>query len=248
VTFDLSELSIILIAMVVGGFVKGATGQGLPQIAIPVMASFLGVEHAVVVMAIPGVIANGWLLWTYRSHFRQTRDLPAMLVTGVFGAVAGTALLTTLDDRVLSLVLASVIGLYVVVFLAHPSFSLQPVVTRYSSPPVGLVAGVLQGSTGVSGPLLSTYLHAFRLDKETYVLSVTTMFLVFSIVQTVALTTLGLYTEARLGESLLALVPIMIMLPIGTRLTHTLSRRAFDLMILAVLVASGARLVYGALT
>jgi uncharacterized membrane protein YfcA len=248
VTFDLGQLSIILIAMVVGGFVKGATGQGLPQIAIPVIASFLGVEHAVVVMAIPGVIANGWLLWTYREHLRRTRDLPAMLATGIFGAVAGTALLTTLDDRVLSLVLASVIALYVVIFLTNPSFNLRPAVTRYSSPPVGLVAGVLQGSTGVSGPLLSTYLHAFRLDKETYVLSVTTMFLVFSIVQTVALAILGLYTEARLGESILALVPIMITIQIGTRVTHGLSRRAFDLMILAVLIASGARLVYGALT
>jgi uncharacterized protein len=248
VTFDLSELSIILIAMIVGGFVKGATGQGLPQIAIPVMASFLGVEHAVVVMAIPGVIANGWLLWTYRSHLRRTRDLPAILTTGIFGSVAGTVLLTTLDDRILSLVLASVIGLYVVFFLAHPSFSLRPAVTRYSSPPVGLAAGLLQGSTGVSGPLVSTYMHALRLDKETYVLSVATVFLVFSVVQAAALTILGLYTESRLGESLLALVPIMIMLPIGTRLTHGLSRRAFDLMILAVLVASGARLVYGALT
>jgi uncharacterized protein len=247
-TFDLSELSIILIAMVVGGFVKGATGQGLPQIAIPVMASFLGVEHAVVVMAVPGVIANGWLLWTHRSHLRQTRDLPAILATGVFGSVAGTVLLTTLDDRILSLALASVIVLYVVFFLAHPSFSLRPTVTRYSSPPVGLAAGLLQGSTGVSGPLVSTYVHALRLDKETYVLSVATVFLVFSVVQTAALTILGLYTESRLGESLLALVPIMIMLPIGTRLTHGLSRRAFDLMILAVLVASGARLVYGALT
>jgi uncharacterized membrane protein YfcA len=247
VTFDLGELSIILIAMVVGGFVKGATGLGLPPIAIPVMASFLGVEHAVVVMAIPGVITNAWMLWTYRSHLHRTRDLPAMLGTGVFGSVAGTTLLTTLDDRILSLVLASVIGLYVVVSLAHPSFSLRPTLTRYTSPPVGLAAGLLQGSTGVSGPLLSTYLHAFRLDKEAYVLSVTTVFLVFSVVQTVALAALGLYTESRVGESFLALVPIMIMLQIGTRLTHGLSRRAFDLVILAVLIASGARLVYGAL-
>jgi uncharacterized membrane protein YfcA len=247
VTFDLGELSIILIAMVVGGFVKGATGLGLPPIAIPVMASFLGVEHAVVIMAIPGVIANASLLWTYRSHLNRTRDLPAMLATGVFGSVAGTTLLTTLDDRILSLALASVIGLYVVVFLAHPSFSLRPTVTRYSSPPVGLAAGLLQGSTGASGPLVSTYMHALRLDKETYVLSVTTIFLVFSVVQTTTLAILGLYTENRLGESLLALVPIMIMLKVGTRLTRGLSRRAFDLMILAVLIASGARLVYGAL-
>jgi uncharacterized membrane protein YfcA len=247
VTFDVGEVSIILIAMVVGGFVKGATGQGLPPIAIPVMASFLGVEHSVVIMAIPGVIANAWMLWTYRSHIRRTRDLPAMLITGVLGAVAGTKLLTTLDDRILSLVLAFAIALYVVVFLAHPSFRLRQTVTRYSSPPVGLAAGLLQGSTGMSGPLLATYVHAFRLDKEAYVLSVTTLFLVFSVVQTAAFTFLGLYTESRLGESLLALVPIMIMLEIGTRVTQGMSRRAFDLMILAVLIASGARLIYGAL-
>ena len=246
-TFDVGELSIILIAMVVGGFVKGATGQGLPPIAIPVMASFLGVEHAVVVMAIPGVVTNAWMMWTHHGHLHRTRDLPAMLVTGVFGAVAGTTLLTTLDDRILSLALASAIGLYAVVFLAHPSFSLRRAVTRYTSPPVGLGAGLLQGSTGMSGPLVSTYVHALRLDKEAYVLSVTTVFLVFSVVQTAAFTILGLYTETRLGESLLALVPIMIMLEVGTRLTQGLSRRAFDLMILAVLIASGARLVYGAL-
>jgi uncharacterized membrane protein YfcA len=246
VTFDLSALSIILIAMIVGAFIKGATGQGLPQIAIPVMASFLGVEHAVVVMAIPGVVANGWLLWTYRSRASATRDLPAMILTGAVGSVAGTTLLTTLDDRILSLALASVIGLYVVVFLANPNFGLSQSITRYTSPPAGLAAGLLQGSTGVSGPLLSTYLHAFRLEKETYVLSITTMFMVLSVVQTVALAVLGLYSAERLGESLLALVPIMIMLAIGTRLTQRLSTRAFDLTILALLIASGTKLVYSA--
>jgi uncharacterized protein len=247
VTFSIGTLSIIVIAMSVGAFIKGVTGQGLPQIAIPVMASFLGVEHAVVVMAIPGIVSNAWLLWTYREHLHRTRDLPVMLVTGAFGAVAGTTLLTTLDERILSLALASVIVLYVIVFFTRPDFSLRPSLTRYSSPPVGLAAGLLQGSTGVSGPLVSTYLHAFRLDKETYVLSVTTVFMVYAVVQTGALAILGLYSAGRLGESLVALIPIMVMLALGTRLTQKLSRRAFDLIIVALLVASGTKLVYDAL-
>jgi hypothetical protein len=50
----LLELGIILVAIALGSFVKGVTGSGLPQIAIPVMAIFLGVERAVVLMAIPG--------------------------------------------------------------------------------------------------------------------------------------------------------------------------------------------------
>jgi uncharacterized protein len=247
VTSSIGSLSIILIAMSVGAFIKGATGQGLPQIAIPVMASFLGVEHAVVVMAIPSIVSNAWLMWTYRDHLQQTRDLPPMLVTGIFGAVVGTTLLTALDERVLSLALAAVIGLYVVVFFTQPEFRLEPAVTRYLSSPVGLASGVLQGSTGISGPLVSTYLHAFRLEKEAYVLSVTTVFMVFAVVQTVALAVLGLYDRARLAESLVALIPIMIMLGLGTRLTQTLSRRTFDLMIVALLIASGAKLVYDAL-
>lgn len=246
-SFDPDALVIILVAMAVGALIKGATGQGLPQIAIPVMASFLGVEHAVVIMAIPGIVANGWLLWTHRDRIHQTRDLSAMLVTGGFGAVAGTALLTSLDDRILSLALASVISLYVIVFFVHPAFRLPPSFTRYSSPPVGLAAGILQGSTGVSGPLVSTYLHAFRLDKETYVLSVTTVFMVYAVVQTAALAILGLYSASRLIQSLVALIPIMIMLRLGTRLTEKLSRRAFDLVILTLLMATGAKLVYDAL-
>ena len=74
-------------------------------------------------------------------------------------------------------------------------------------------------------------MHAFRLDKETYLVSITTVFMVYSLVQTAALAALGLYSTTRLGESLLALVPIVIMLGVGTRVTQGLSRRTFDLMI-----------------
>ena len=72
---ELLDLVVIVAAIAVGAFIKGATGGGLPQIAIPVMAVFLGVEHAVVVMTIPGVIANGWLVWTHRQEAGQTHDL-----------------------------------------------------------------------------------------------------------------------------------------------------------------------------
>ena len=40
------DLVVIVAALAIGAFVKGATGGGLPQIAIPVMAAFLGVERS----------------------------------------------------------------------------------------------------------------------------------------------------------------------------------------------------------
>lgn len=234
--------------MGVGAFVKGATGQGLPQIAIPVIATFLGVEAAVVIMAVPGIISNTWLIWTNRSFFSRTRDLPALLVMGTAGAVLGTILLKSLDPDILSLVLAGMIGLYILVYFLHPSLRLTPSVTRLTSPPVGAAAGVLQGATGISGPLISTYLHGFRLEKEIYVLSITTVFQVYALVQAITLAALGLYTTRLFVLSLLSLVPIMAFLPLGSRLTGRLSRRTFEYVILAVLLGSGLKLVFDGIT
>jgi hypothetical protein len=77
-----ASLAVIVTAMAVGAVVKGVTGSGLPTIAIPVMAGFLGVERAVVVMAIPTVVTNSWLLWEHRHHASGARDLPLMLGCG----------------------------------------------------------------------------------------------------------------------------------------------------------------------
>jgi uncharacterized membrane protein YfcA len=241
------ELAIILVAMAVGAFIKGVTGSGLPQIAIPVMASFIGVEPAVVIMAIPGVATNTWLLLTHRRHRFETRDLPSLLVMGIAGAVVGTWLLKSLDNSVLSLVLAAVVVLYVVVFLFRPQLSVPPAVTRFTSPGVGAMAGVLQGSTGVSGPVLMTYLHSFRLGKEAYVFSLTLLFQVYAVVQTAMLVALGLFTQTRLIYSLLSLIPIMVLLALGARVAKRLSRRTFDYVVLALMAGTALKLAYDGL-
>jgi uncharacterized membrane protein YfcA len=248
VSLQLDTVLIITAAMALGAFIKGATGAGLPQIAIPVMATFLGVEAAVVIMAIPGVLTNTWLLWNYRNRFRDTRDLPALLGTGIVGSIVGTMLLQTLDEDVLSFFVAGMIALYATLFFAHPNFRLSPNVTRYTSPPVGLASGLLQGATGISGPVVGTYLHSYRLPKEVFVLSISTVFQVFALVQTATLVGVGLYSAERVALSVLSLIPIMAMLRLGALFTNRLSRRTFDLVVLALLVASAMKLVYDALT
>ena len=242
------DLAVIVLAIAVGAFIKGATGGGLPQIAIPVMAVFLGVERSVVVMAIPGIVANGWLVWSHRREAALTRDLPGMLAGGVVGSVAGTMLLKSLDGRILSATLAAMIVAYICLALLRPGFAISERVTRVASPPVGLAAGGLQGATGISGPLLSTYLHGFGLPPRAYVFAVSTLFFVFASVQTVTLAAVGLYTSARLLESLLALVPIVVALPLGARAARRLSPQTFQRIVLVLLAVSVVSLLHDALT
>ena len=241
------ELAIIVAAIGIGSFIKGATGSGLPQIAIPVMATFLGVERAVVIMAIPGVLSNGWLIWANRDGMQTSRDLPSLLATGIVGGVLGTIGLKTLDPRLLSVILALIIIGYVAMSTLRPDFHFGPRLTRYASPPVGLVAGGLQGATGISGPLLTTYLHGFGLPPSGYVFSTSVLFSVLSVVQVVTLIGIGLYTQPRIIESLLAMIPIALFLPLGTRMTRNMSARTFKRVILILLVASAIKLIYDAI-
>jgi uncharacterized membrane protein YfcA len=63
-------------------------------------------------------------------------------------------------------------------------------------------------------------------------------------VQTVTLTTVGLYTPTRLLESLLALLPILIALPLGVRAARKLSAQTFQRVILVLLAASVVSLIH----
>jgi hypothetical protein len=102
-TVSASELAIVLGAVVLGSVVKAVTGMGLPLIAVPVAALFVDLVDAVVVIALPNVLANivlGTREWDSRH---ETRDLPVLAVAGAVGAVFGTLALVNVSETALLL-------------------------------------------------------------------------------------------------------------------------------------------------
>ncbi len=229
-----------------GAFAKSVTGLGLPLVAIPVIASFLGVETAVVVMALPTVVTNVWMLWEHRASASQTRELPVLLTTGTVGVVVGTAILRVADPRWLALALAMVIFGYLALRLARPGLALRASITTQLSPFAGGLAGLAQGATGISGPVVSTYLHAFRLPAGAFLFSTNAMFLVFALVQVVAFIATGLY-QGRVAPSLLALLPVALVFPAGLAVGRRMDVERFDRALLALLFLSGLKQVSDAL-
>lgn len=238
------QLTIIFVGVGIGAVAKGATGVGLPLVGVPVIASFLGVERAVVLMALPTFITNCWLLWEHRRSRSEARELPAMLLLGVIGAVAGTLLLRATANRWLALVLGLLIIAYLALRLARPTLRFSPHVTRMMSPVVGFAGGLLQGSTGVSGPLIASYFHGFGLRHSVFVFSVTAMFQLYALVQMATFAQVGLYTMPRLIESVLALLPSLALLPLGIRLARRLPSHHLDRAVLVLLASMALKLLY----
>ena len=237
---------VIALAVGLGSFTKSVTGMGLPMVSIPVIAIFLSVETAVVIMAAPTVITNLWMLWEHRSAAEQTRELPVLLATGIVGTVAGTFILRAADPRLLAISLATLIFAYLGLRLAHPGLALPASLTRRLSPGVGLAAGLAQGATGISGPVVSTYLHAFGLPPRAFLFATNAMFQVFASVQIITFAATGMY-RGRVVHTLLAMVPIAIVFPIGLAVARRMDVKRFDRWILLLLFVSGVKQVLDAL-
>lgn len=231
-------------AVTFGSLSKGITGIGLPMIGVPILATFFGVEQAVIIMAVPTFLTNVWLMVEHRRQFAATRDLPVLVVLGFAGTVLGTVFLTRVDPAIPAIILGALILAYLGQRLVRPSMSFREEVTRRTSPFVGFAGGALQGTTGVSGPIIATYIHGFGLRREAFILSITTVFQSYALVQVATFAALGRFDATNLLLAGVALVPILVALPVGIRLGRRLDARRFEQLLMAILVVSSAKLLF----
>ncbi len=237
-----TELAIVLVAVVIGAIAKAVTGMGLPLIAIPIASLFVDVNDAIVVIAFPNVLANAFLAGRERLSYRETRDLPMLAITGVIGAVVGTLLLVNIPEEPLVFaVIVAIVG-YVVLFFAHPELRVGPARSKQLAPAVGGVAGVFQGGVGISGPIVGSWIHSYRLPRGAHILSVTSLFFITGLAQLIVLIASG-ELSGRVTATLLACIPVLAAIPIGTRLRNSVSGRGFDLAIVGMLTVSAVALL-----
>lgn len=238
------EIAVVLGASLLGAFVKSVTGMGYPLLAVPLITLVLGVEDAVVIVAAPNVTANALLCFGAREARHEARDLGTLVGFGMAGAVVGTFALVSVPEDPLLVALVVTIAAFVLNYLRAPEVAIDPVTATRFAPAVGIVVGLMQGAVGVSGPVVATWLHGYRLPKQTYVFAVTLIFGLSGLVQLVLLATSGAYDLTLAAVSALAFVPVLAMIPVGTSLRARLGGPAFERAVLGVLVASAVALVY----
>ncbi len=244
---DFSTLALIFVAVGAGAVAKGATGMGMPLIAIPVLATLFGLQHAIAVLLIPVFVSNVWQIWRFR-HARDDRKsgfLIPMLAACVIGVVGGTWFLTTVPERGLELTLGLLLVGYLVLRIVNPHFVVDGQAARRWAVPAGLGAGLLHGATGISAPIGVTFIHAMRLGREPLVFAISAMFLTLGIVQAPSLWIAGVLEPEWLVQGVFALLPTFIFMPLGQWLASKLSAEAFDRMILVFLGVIGLKKILG---
>jgi len=218
-------------------------GMGLPLVSVPVLAGFVGVERAVLLMIIPSTVLNFYPAWTHRAGAGELPELRRILIGALPGAALGAAILQFASARVLAVSLALWIFAYLALRLAHPEFRLAAGFRQRFSPLVGAAAGALQAATGISAPIIGPYMDAIRLRPDAYVFAVCACFGTFAAAHLAVAVAAGLLDRTLVMQSLLALLPALIFIPVGVRARRFVSPRAFDLAIRIMLALIGLRLL-----
>ncbi len=235
---------VIVAALAFGSFAKGLTGLGLPAVAIAILSAFFGVQHAIVVATIPVAFANLQVVWTWRHRMREMPPVFWSLVSAAVCVGVGTWVLATIDERLLTALLA----FWIAVFLVTAAFDLKIEVTgraaKVFSPLIAGAAGICQGATGMSGPFIGTWGYALGFVKETYVFAISLLFMSISGMQVVAVGIAGLYDAERVVQGLLAIIPVAVFVPLGMRMASRISPLAFKLMIVGVIGLMEVRLIW----
>ncbi|GER04076.1 hypothetical protein JCM17846_17580 [Iodidimonas nitroreducens] len=239
---DPLTLLLIFAALALGGISKGITGIGLPLLAVPLLSIYLGVEHAVVLMVLPSLFSNGWLVFVHRRQAPPARLLTPFLLAGIIGGALGTWLLAIMDDRSLTRILALWLGLYLLQLVLKPSFRMPQ--TPFLGPIFGLLSGAVQGATGISAPLIAPYLTGLGLTAQSFVFSIALSFTLFSASQITALFVADLWTIDRLVQGLYALVPVMIFVQIGVWLGRRFNAETFRIALLIIFILMEIELIY----
>lgn len=244
---ETQTLVMLTAALAAGAIVKGATGLGLPLIALPLLTAAVGLQKAIGILIIPLILTNAYQVWAYRGMVRDTglRFLSGFLAGGAVGIGLGTWALGALPARLLEMGLGLMLFAYVGLRIAKPDFSLAQGLARRVGAGVGLAAGTLQGATGIAAPIGVTFIHALRLERRATVFAVSVMFLGFSATQYGALIVSGIYRADWIWLGLFACVPILLFMPLGDWLGRRAGPRLFDRLILVFLLVVGTTMLLG---
>lgn len=232
-------IALVAVTFLVGGFIKGTVGLGLPVVALAFMAAPLGLKEAMAIMLAPCIVTNIWQALVGPAFGAIVRRLWSFLLAAVIAIWFGVEVLVGTRGGVLLAVLGLVLCLYSVINFAHPRVASPGHRERFFSPLAGAFGGVMFGMTGtfiVPGIL---YLETLGLKRDVFVQALGITFVTITSALALSFSSHGLVARDAAAVSALALLPTIVGLALGQRYRHRISEHQFRQLFFATLFVVG---------
>jgi uncharacterized membrane protein YfcA len=244
VPFDAVTIAVVLAAVFLISFMKGAFGGGFAIIGIPLISLVMDPLSAGALLAPLFIAMDLFALLFWRPSTWSKTDLKPLLPALIVGIVAGYFLLRVLDRSTIAIIMAVTTLAFAVMWF----ISGGKIVAKARSLPKALAAGFGSGVTTMvahsGGPPLAMYLLPLGLKKEIYAGTTSLFFTVGNAVK--ALPWLLLVKPSASLWTLMAIGAIAI--PVGVWAGWVLHQRLNQLQLYracyGLLVITGLKLLW----
>ncbi|GHD56831.1 membrane protein [Thalassobaculum fulvum] len=240
---DPGTLLLIVVAFALAGGIKGVVGLGLPTISAGIMASVIDLRAAVGILIVPLLVTNLWQVLQVGGFGTLARRFGVLNLAAGIGLWIGTEILFSVDPRWMRIGLG-------VLLIANAAFQFSgriPTIPRSGEArlavPIGLVSGVVGGTTGSQGIVIAVYLASLNLTRDEYVQGVGLSFFLTGLVWAAAIAANGGITAETLPLSAVALAVALAAMAAGTRLRRHLPQARFRQAVFLAMALIGANLI-----
>ncbi|MCH8104189.1 MAG: sulfite exporter TauE/SafE family protein [Proteobacteria bacterium] len=245
--FDFWIIVWCFFALCCGGFIKGALGVGTPLLTVPMMAMVVPPQTAIAIMAIPVVVANLWQFSQAERSISVVKRFWPALVGILVGTWIGVKILSTIDEHTLLIL----VGIAVITFALLQGSSYHFFIPETKVKPAGAIfglsSGLIGGISSFFGPMLMVYLLSIRdLPKNQFVSTISFLYVSAVIPWAISLYLFGILDQTILIYSIAATLPVGLALLVGQKFRARISEEKFKILIIGILLVSGASMLWRA--
>ncbi len=235
----------ILAVFVLGGFVKGVIGLGLPTISMGLLALVMPPVEAAAVLVLPSLLTNVWQMLAGLSLVSAVKRLWPMMLAICAGTWASAGLMTGAYAPFMTALLGVTLVLYALSGFTAFRFHVERRTEPWLAPVIGGVTGAITAATGVFVIPAVPYLQGIGLEKDDLVQALGLSFTVSTLALAVNIVRAGAIGGSLLVTTLAALAAAIGGMTIGqvlrSRLRPLVFRRCFfgGLLLLGVYLIAG---------
>jgi uncharacterized membrane protein YfcA len=231
------------LALALGGVVKGVISLGLPLVGMPLLLFAVDVPTAVNILMIPLILSNFVQVFEGGNTMAVLRRFWPLLICLSIGVIIGTGLVAALDQKLLLLILGSLVILFGIASLVQRDLAIPASAEPWLAPPVGLIAGTIGGMSTLFGPVLALFIVGLHLEREMFVKTISLLYTTGAFFLMVGGTAHGTTDLTQIGISALGMIPVYGGMMIGRRIRHRLDPQRFRTWVLIIVVVTGASLL-----
>ncbi len=238
-----TDVLILAVAFILGGFIKGIVGLGLPMIAVPLISLVFDPRTAIAAMILPIMGANFIQAKSGGDMAEITLRFRWLLIPMVIGSILGAAVITSVKLDHAALILGGLVSVFALTTLAGWQPQLPTGVDRTLRPVIGMISGLIGGMSSFFAPTVAPYFFTLGLDKNTFIRAMGVTFLLGEAPLFIGLALTGFAPPAIWALSAIGWATVAVSMTLGAKLRQRIPQKHFMTLVGVMLLVIGLNMI-----